>query len=190
MFHAIHCLKAHAYFKKVMWLFWLQLKESEHNVTHRTEYKLPMIWKRTEISRSQICQELQMVKVTCFLLNLNLTVSYYKMNLHNASYEERVHTRCWKMMQCCRLCDYHKRKGKVAPTHVMTSFRDSIAFSSVILSGLSSDVCFFMSEMVEERKRKFGKKVDRRDRRWESCRERRAGKEQREREITDRGRER
>lgn len=37
------------------------------------------------------------------------------------------------------------------PTHVMTSFRDSIAFSSVILSGLSSDVCFFMSAVLEER---------------------------------------
>lgn len=33
----------------------------------------------------------------------------------------------------------------------MTSFRDSIAFSSVILSGLSSDVCFFMSAVLEER---------------------------------------
>lgn len=36
------------------------------------------------------------------------------------------------------------------PTYVMTSFRDSIAFSSVILSGLSSDVCFFMSAASEE----------------------------------------
>lgn len=38
-----------------------------------------------------------------------------------------------------------KREGWVKPTHVMTSFNDSIAFSNVILSGLSSDVCFFMS---------------------------------------------
>lgn len=50
------------------------------------------------------------------------------------------------------MCDYLKRKGKVKPTHVMTSFKDSIAFSSVILSGLSSDVCFFMSALEEERK--------------------------------------
>lgn len=34
-------------------------------------------------------------------------------------------------------------------THVMTSFRDSIAFSRVILSGLSSDVCFFMSATLK-----------------------------------------
>lgn len=34
-------------------------------------------------------------------------------------------------------------------THVMTSFRDSMAFSSVILSGLSSDVCFLISEIGE-----------------------------------------
>lgn len=52
-------------------------------------------------------------------------------------------------------CVIIKRKqktvGEVMPTHVMTSFRDSIAFSSVILSGLSSDVCFFMSAVLEER---------------------------------------
>lgn len=51
-----------------------------------------------------------------------------------------------------RLCDHHKRRAKVVPTHVITSFRDSIAFSSVILSGLSSDVCFFMSAVLEEKK--------------------------------------
>lgn len=56
--------------------------------------------------------------------------------------------RC-EMIKQCWLCDHHKRKDKV--THVMTSFRDSMAFSSVILSGLSSDVCFFMSAMVRER---------------------------------------
>lgn len=32
----------------------------------------------------------------------------------------------------------------------MTSFKDSMAFSSVILSGLSSDVCFFMSARTKE----------------------------------------
>lgn len=49
------------------------------------------------------------------------------------------------------LHDHHKRKVKLTCTHVMTSFRDSIAFSSVILSGLSSDVCFFMSAKIEEK---------------------------------------
>lgn len=48
------------------------------------------------------------------------------------------------------------------PTYVMTSFRDSIAFSSVILSGLSSDVCFLMSAAAEgeetERKQFVGER--------------------------------
>lgn len=44
----------------------------------------------------------------------------------------------------------------------MTSFRDSIAFSSVILSGLSSDVCFFMSG-IEKRMEKVSLEVDGRE---------------------------
>lgn len=64
-----------------------------------------------------------------------------------------------KIIKQCWLSHRHKRKAKVTPTHVMTSFRDSIAFSSVILSGLSSDVCFFMSAMVEERESKKQKPV-------------------------------
>lgn len=52
-----------------------------------------------------------------------------------------------------RLCDHHKRRAEVVPTHVITSFRDSIAFSSVILSGLSSDVCFFMSAALKEKEK-------------------------------------
>lgn len=59
-----------------------------------------------------------------------------------------------------QLCDHHKRRAEVVPTHVITSFRDSIAFSSVILSGLSSDVCFFMSAELKE-KREKGKFVER-----------------------------
>lgn len=39
-------------------------------------------------------------------------------------------------------------RGGERLTYVMTSFRDSMALSSVILSGLSSDVCFFMSAVV------------------------------------------
>lgn len=39
----------------------------------------------------------------------------------------------------------HRVLVQPSHTHVMTSFRDSMAFSSVILSGLSSDVCFLIS---------------------------------------------
>lgn len=42
--------------------------------------------------------------------------------------------------------------GEENHTHVMTSFRDSMAFSSVILSGFSSDVCFLMSASIAKMK--------------------------------------
>ena len=71
--------------------------------------------------------------------------------------------------------DHHKRKGKVTATHVMTSFRDSIALSSFSLSGLSSGVCFFTSAMEEEKRETLCKKeTDRK--RWKSRRPRRVEK--------------
>lgn len=56
-----------------------------------------------------------------------------------------------------------KMEGRVKPTHVMTSFNDSIAFSSVILSGLSSDVCFLISAIQKERDSLFFVSVERQE---------------------------
>lgn len=82
-----------------------------------------------------------------------------------------------------RLCDHHKRRAEVVPTHVITSFRDSIAFSSVILSGLSSDVCFFMSAALKEKKK--GKFVERQKgrKRWKSCGQRWEEKNREEKKL-------
>lgn len=54
-------------------------------------------------------------------------------------------------------------EGWVKPTHVMTSFNDSIAFSSVLLSGLSSDVCFLISAIQKERDSLFFVSVERQE---------------------------
>lgn len=84
-------------------------------------------------------------------------VSYYKTKLHNGPnwvWQERVHIRCLELSNNSGSVIITKEEVKVTQTHVMTSFRDSIAFSSVILSGLSSDVCFFMSANVEEEEKK------------------------------------
>lgn len=96
---------------------------------------------------SQICQ------VSIFLLNLStimvnigtkMITSWSKFSTGESSHKVLgIIEQHW-------LCDHHKGSIKVKQTHVMTSFRDSIAFSSVILSGLSSDVCFFMSAKVEK----------------------------------------
>lgn len=44
-------------------------------------------------------------------------------------------------------------------THVITSLRDSMAFSRVTLSGLSSEVCFLISEIVQGVKLKKKKSI-------------------------------
>lgn len=79
--------------------------------------------------------------------------------------------------------DYHKReKVKIMQTHVITSFKDSIALSSVILSGLSSDVCFFISGIEIRRESLAG----RRQGKMKSTVTKACTKEGKGREITDR----
>lgn len=64
-----------------------------------------------------------------------------------------VHLRYLNLYQLVRVELLETTEGneeRLTQTYVMTSFRDSMAFSSVILSGLSSDVCFFMSVAIRK----------------------------------------